>query len=173
MNRLKKELFKKVQDLLEQEKSETKVEIELEADQPGEEILHAFFSDIGDFDGGILTEVNFLNPYKDGDIEAMQFFSTVSADIREELFESIERRLNELNTLCIFGAFGLYREGKQIFHRYVVPVSLENPSIVNLQIVWKEIFSTLMYLLPYILIISNEKDFMSIEEYMEAMSEAD
>lgn len=168
-----KELFESVQDILGQEKLSTKAEIELETGQPGEEILHAFFSDIGDYGGAFMTEVNLLTVYKDEPVGAMQFYSTVSAEIREELFPSIEDRLNELNALCIFGAFGLYKEGKQIFHRYVMPVALENLTDAHIRFVWKEIFSSLVYLLPYILIISNEKDFMGIEEYMEAMGETD
>lgn len=169
MNQFEQTIFAEMEKLFRKEKE--KVEI----DQSDDEILHAFFEKIGDFDGAIMTEVNFLDPYKDKNVEAMQIFSTLSADIREDLFPCIEERLNELNTLCIFGAFGLYREGKQIFHKYVLPVSEENQQMafLNIQTVWKEIFSTLRYLLPYVLIISNEKDFMSIEEYMEATSEAD
>lgn len=173
MKQLVKELFEAVQDILEQEKRNTKVEIELETGQPGEEILHAFFSGIGDYDGAFMTEVNLITAYKDKAVGAVQFYSTLSAQIREELFPSVEDRLNELNALCIFGAFGLYKEGAQIFHRYVMPVALDNLTDARIQFVWKEIFSSLMYLLPYILIISNEKDFMGIDEYMEAMGEAD
>ena len=168
MNRLEAVMFEQMKKLFREDGY--KVEIEQSID----EILHAFFQNIGEIEASFMTEVNFISAYKDKDVEAMQIFSTLSADIREELFPSIEERLNELNSLCVFGAFALFRDGKQIFHKYVVPVSDENMEITvkNLQTVWKEIFSTICYLLPYILIISNEKDFISLNEYMEVLNEA-
>lgn len=173
MDPLKKELFEEFQRLFTDEDSGTEVDITIDEDKPGEEILHAYFTNVGEVGGSMMTEVNFLEPYSGEEIEAMQIFTTLSADIREGLFSDIETRVNELNALCIFGAFGLYREGKQIFHRYVMPVPMKNPPLDVIRTAWNEIFNTLQFLLPYILIISCEKDFVSIEEYLEVAGGAD
>jgi hypothetical protein len=43
---------------------------------------------------------------------------------------------------------------------------------VNLQNAWDEIWSTIIYFLPYILVLSNSGDIMDIDDYMEAMNGA-
>jgi hypothetical protein len=173
MNQFEKGIFEEVKTLLGNtvENSDIKVEIEESED----EVVHAYFDNIGDYEGAIMTEINFITPYKDRDVEALQIFSTLAADVNDKLYPVIEEKINELNAMIIFGNFGLFPEGKQIFHRYVIPVQNGQSEFnsVNIKAAWEEIWSTLEYFLPYVLIVANEADIMEIDEYMEAMNEAD
>lgn len=168
MNSFEREIFDDVKALLEKTVENTALKIEIT--ESDDEVVHAYIENIGNYDGAIMTELNFVDVYKDKEVETLQFFSSLSADIDEKLYAGIEKKINQLNSMMVFGSFGLYPDAGQIFHRYVLPVQKGNREInnLNIKVVWDEIWSSLEYLLPFILLISYGEEDVDLDLFMEA-----
>jgi hypothetical protein len=172
MNQFERDILDKTKEILRKTVDNTDINVDIEESE--DEIIHAYYDNIGDYEGAFMAEVDFLAPYKGKAVEAIQLFSTLAIEVNEQMFPVILEKLNELNAMTIYGSFGLFPDGKQIFHRYTMPMPNNNIEInaVNLQNAWDEIWSTIIYFLPYILVLSNSGDIMDIDDYMEAMNGA-
>lgn len=133
--------------------------------------IAAVFGNMGGFEGEILTEIAFMPQYDDRDEEVIQIFSTLTDNIKEELFEEIEVRLNELNQKCMFGNFVLYRKRGQIYYRYTFPLKAGDKaySLQLFKMIWNELYHTMDFFFAYVMLISSEKNFISLEEYMQTI----
>lgn len=135
-------------------------------------ILSFMFSDIGDFEGRILVQNNFMPQYDEiEEYEALQFFFTLVPDVEIELYDEIEYRLNQLNEELMFGAFALSRDLRQVYFRYVLPL---NPNDLDgtkhvIEHVMEEMYGSATYYLAYLLVICNEADSVDLEEYKAMM----
>lgn len=136
-----------------------------------EQSIAAIFGNMGGFEGEILTEIAFMPQYDDREEEVIQIFSTLTDHIREELFEGIEVRLNELNQKCMFGNFVLYRKLGQIYYRYTIPLKAGDKeySLQLFRMIWEELYHTMDFFFAYVMLISNEAGFMSLAQYMESI----
>ncbi len=136
-----------------------------------EQSIAAVFGNMGGLEGEILTEIAFMPQYDDLEDEVIQIFSTLTDHIKEELFEGIEVRLNELNQKCMFGNFVLYRKMGQIYYRYTFPLKAGDIeySMRLFQMVWKELYHTMDFFFAYLMLISNEANFISLEDYMQTI----
>lgn len=135
--------------------------------------ISAIFGGMGGFDGEILTEINFMHQYDEGEEEVLQIFSTLTDHIKEERFAEIENRLNELNQKCMFGNFMLFRKQGQISYRYALPLNVKDAaySMELFKMVWNELYHTMDYFFAYLMVISNEEGFLPLEQYMESLED--
>ena len=135
-------------------------------------ILSFIFGDIGDFEGKILVQLNFMPQY-DGieEYEALQFFFTLVGDVETELYDQVEYRLNQLNEGLMFGAFALSRDLRQVYFRYVLPVKPGDVAGTEhfVEHVMEEMYGSATYYLAYLLVVCNEEDCMELEEYKAMM----
>lgn len=140
-----------------------------------EQTIAAVFGNMGGFEGEILTEIAFMPQYNEQDEEVIQIFSTLTDHIKEELFEGIEVRLNELNQQCMFGNFVLYRKYGQVYYRYTFPLKAGDTgySLQLFQMIWNELYHTMDFFFAYVMMISNEADTMPLEQYMKTLQAQD
>ena len=136
-------------------------------------ILSFVFGDIGDFEGKILFQFNFMPQYNDiEEYEAIQFFFTIAGDVEISQYDEIEYRLNQLNEGLMFGAFALSRDLRQVYFRYVLPVIPGELTGTQHQIthVMEEMYASATYYLAYLLVLCNDSDCMELEEYKAMMN---
>ena len=84
-------------------------------------------TDVGD---AVLLEV-MLAPYTD-DALLLQLYSTMIAEIGPG-YEALKEMLLDWNLTCTLGAFGIYRQGRQLYHKYnyILPVDGEPEEIAS------------------------------------------
>ncbi len=58
------------------------------------------------------------------DLNMLHIYSTVIAEFNEKAPE-LPGKFSEWNLLCPLGAFGIYEEEQQLFHKYTLPFPLE------------------------------------------------
>lgn len=56
--------------------------------------------------------------------ELLQFYTTMVMEIGPG-YEQLEQKLVEWNFLCPVGAFGIFTEGRQFYHKYTIPLFRE------------------------------------------------
>lgn len=137
-------------------------------------ILSFMFGNIGDFDGKILIQNNFMPQYDEiEEYEALQFFFTLVPNVETELYDEIEYRLNQLNEGLMFGAFALSRDLRQVYFRYVLPLNSNDLAGTEhvIEHVMEEMYGSATYYLAYLLVICNEADSIELEEYKAMMQE--
>lgn len=78
----------------------------------------------------VLLEV-MLAPYTD-DALLLQLYSTMIAEIGPG-YEALKEMLLDWNLTCPLGAFGIYRQGRQFYHKYnyILPVDGEPDEIAS------------------------------------------
>lgn len=165
MNEFRKGIFDWIRDRYEGEGQECGFD---EKNQ----ILSFIFGDIGDFDGKLLAQFNFMPQYNGIEgYEALQFFFTLVGDVETELYNEVEYRLNQLNEGLMFGAFALNRDLRQVYFRYVLPLVPDDVTGTKHLVahVMEEMYSAATYYLAYLLVICNEEDAMKLEEYKTMM----
>jgi hypothetical protein len=171
MNQCERVIFDKIKTLINKAVENTDMTVEVE--ESDDEGIHAFFENIGEYEGSMLVEVNFIDSYKKEDTEVLQFFSSLSADIDEKFYPRIMQKLNELNAMTLFGSFILHPESKRIFHKYMLPIKkgVENTGYDNIEFIWEELLSTLLLVLPYVLVISFTDEDIDFDKFVEAVHE--
>lgn len=135
-------------------------------------ILSFIFGNIGDFDGRILVQFNFMPQYNGiEEYEALQFFFTLIGDVETELYNEVEYRLNQLNEGLMFGSFALSRDLRQVYFRYVLPLVPDDVATTEhlVEHVMEEMYSSATYYLAYLLVVCNERDSIRLEEYRAMM----
>ena len=88
-------------------------------------ILQAAMVGLGeDEKGNALMELCFVPIDEDGsedigDVVLFQIYTTFFVGVTEKKVKSILAGLNELNMDLLLGAYGIYNEEKQVYHRYI------------------------------------------------------
>lgn len=88
-------------------------------------LLQAGIEDLGDSeDGNALMELCFVPIDEDGtedigNVILFQIYTTLMLDIPAKKEKSILAGLNELNMDCLLGAYGIFKEQMQVYHRYI------------------------------------------------------
>ena len=67
----------------------------------------------------VLMEI-LVSPF-DESAELLQFYTTLIMEIGPG-YEALKELLLDWNLFCPLGAFGIYRQGRQFFHRYTLPL---------------------------------------------------
>ena len=70
----------------------------------------------------VITEI-MVSEFAD-DLDLLHLYSTVFPKCGGKLSE-LPQKLSEWNLLCPLGAFGIYEEEQQLFHKYTLPFPLE------------------------------------------------
>lgn len=76
--------------------------------------------------GGIMMELCFVSIGEDDVM--LQVYSTLADRIPKEFNSEILSFLNNLNLTALVGAFGVYEQGGQVFHRYNI-ITTKNGSV--------------------------------------------
>ena len=89
-------------------------------------LLQAAIEGLGeDEQGDALMELCFVPIDEDGNKEAVgnvilfQIYTTFLITVPEKKEKTILSGLNKLNMDCLLGAYGIYNEQKQVYHRYI------------------------------------------------------
>ena len=67
----------------------------------------------------VLTEI-ILMPYTE-DADLLQIYTTMILEIGPG-YEALKEMILDWNLTCEIGAFGIYRQGRQFYHKYTYPV---------------------------------------------------
>lgn len=163
------EIFYSLKTLFEKDAKETDLD----------ELDHTFsalFDADAPIEAQIVVDVNFMPQYDalEG-AEVIRFYATLAVQTKPELSDLIEERLRELNKKCIFGAFAFSPEQAEIYFMYTMPLLEQSVglSMEEIGFVWNEIYHMLQFFLPYVLIISQNEDACTLENYMEILHGAD
>ncbi len=70
----------------------------------------------------VITEI-MVSEFAD-DLDLLHLYSTVLPKCGGNLSE-LQQKLSEWNLLCPLGAFGIFEEEEQLFHKYTLPFPLE------------------------------------------------
>lgn len=88
-------------------------------------------SEDGDF---ILTEITLCDISPSNTI--IQFYSTIATHVLDDCIPEVEKSLIHMNMHTALGAFGIFYEGHQIYHKYsYITFEQSAPSIIAQQII--------------------------------------
>lgn len=81
---------------------------------------------VNDEGDAVLMEIMLANYFEDMDL--LQFYSTLLLEIGPG-YDELKNATFELNFFCPIGAFGIYEEGRQYYHKY--GLMLETPHSID------------------------------------------
>ncbi len=136
--------FRKLEDLIHELDIETTYVEGIRAPQIGDTLR--ILLPVTEEGHPVISEVMLTGFTEEADL--LLLYSTVIAALSEKAAE-LPQKLSEWNLLCPLGAFGIYEEEGQLFHKYTLPVPKDMDP--------EELAEEAMYLLELIYGVLSEK----------------
>ena len=115
--KLQKELFSILEERLHAVGLETSEIPGVGGGQVGDTLR--FLLPVNDEGSPVLMEIMAFSLSKGRDM--LQFFTTVFTDLEEDQYNRVHEALEVWSAKCLLGSYGVYRENRQLYHKYGVP----------------------------------------------------
>lgn len=156
----KRDFMKAVKSVMEQQLGE------VYEDSQG--TLKSFMTGLGQYDSNAVVEMSWM-PMEEYCV--LQIYTTLVQNVEEDIVPKMQECLWNLNKLILLGQFGYISKYHQIYHQIRLPISIHYWEVALNQVRFclRQLRKELEAYQDYLLIIADNPDIVSLEEYLGAV----